>query len=107
MKTVAVIQARMGSRRLPGKVMKNLGGAPALAWAVRAAQAAQGIDEVWIATSEVATDDVVADWAVKNRVPVHRGSEHDVLARYLGAAKASSADVVVRLTADCPFADPQ
>ncbi len=107
MKTVAVIQARMGSSRLPGKVMKNLGGAPALAWTVRAAQAAQGIDEVWIATSEAAADDAVADWAAKNRVPVHRGSERDVLARYVGAAKASSADVVVRLTADCPFADPQ
>jgi glutamate-1-semialdehyde 2,1-aminomutase len=107
MKTVAVIQARMGSTRLPGKVLKNLGSTPALAWTARAALLALGIDEVWIATSEAVADDAVVDWAVKNKMPVHRGSEHDVLARYAGAAKASSADVVVRLTADCPFSDPQ
>jgi glutamate-1-semialdehyde 2,1-aminomutase len=107
MKTIAIIQARMGSTRLPGKVLKNLGCAPALAWTARAAQAAHGIDEVWIATSEAAGDDAVADWAARNNVPVHRGSEHDVLDRYADTAKASGADIVVRLTADCPFLDPQ
>jgi glutamate-1-semialdehyde 2,1-aminomutase len=107
MKTVAVIQARIGSTRLPGKVLMNLAGAPALDWTTRAARAALGIDEVWIATSEKAEDDAVADWASKHEVPVHRGSEHDVLDRYAGAAKASAADIIVRLTADCPFLDPQ
>jgi glutamate-1-semialdehyde 2,1-aminomutase len=106
MKTVAVIQARMGSSRLPGKVLMNLADTPALAWTTRAAQAAFGIDEVWIATSESTDDDVVARWAGQNKIPVHRGSEHDVLARYAGAAKVSDADIVVRLTADCPFHDP-
>jgi glutamate-1-semialdehyde 2,1-aminomutase len=107
MKTVAVIQARMGSTRLPGKVLRKLGGTPALTWTTRAAQAAVGIDEVWIATSEKSEDDAVADWARLYNVSVHRGSEHDVLDRYAGAARASNADVVVRLTADCPFLDPQ
>jgi glutamate-1-semialdehyde 2,1-aminomutase len=107
MKTVAIIQARMGSTRLPGKVLMTLAGEPVLAWMARAARAVLGIDEVWIATSDAAEDDAVARWCDEHKVPVHRGSEHDVLDRYAGAAKASAADVVVRLTADCPFLDPQ
>ncbi|MDE2374403.1 MAG: glycosyltransferase family protein, partial [Hyphomicrobiales bacterium] len=107
MKTVAIIQARMGASRLPGKVLSKLVDEPVLCWVTRAAQSALGIDEVWIATSDSAADDVVADWAIKHNISVHRGSEHDVLARFAGAAKASGADIVVRLTADCPFLDPQ
>jgi len=107
MKTIAIVQARMGSIRLPGKVLSKLVGEPILAWVTRAAQAAPGIDEVWIATSENAGDDAVADWAAKHNVAAHRGSEHDVLDRFAGAAKASCADIVLRLTADCPFLDPQ
>jgi glutamate-1-semialdehyde 2,1-aminomutase/spore coat polysaccharide biosynthesis protein SpsF len=106
MKTVAIIQARMASSRLPGKVMMNLAGEPALAWIARAAQAALGIDETWIATSDTACDDELARWGDRNNMAVHRGSEHDVLARYVGAAKASGADVIVRLTGDCPLHDP-
>jgi glutamate-1-semialdehyde 2,1-aminomutase/spore coat polysaccharide biosynthesis protein SpsF len=107
MKTVAIIQARMGASRLPGKVLFELGGEPVLAWVARAARAVLGLDEVWIATSDNAADDAVAQWAAKHNCPVHRGSEHDVLDRYAGAAKASGADIIVRLTADCPFLDPQ
>ena len=107
MKTVAIIQARMGSTRLPGKVLSKLGGEPVIAWVTRAAKAAPGVDEVWIATSDNAADNAVADWACGHDVSVHRGSEHDVLDRFAGAAKASRADIVVRLTADCPFLDPQ
>ncbi len=59
-KTVAIIQARMGSTRLPGKVLMDLGGRPVLAWVVRAARAAAGIDDVWVATSTAAVDDPVA-----------------------------------------------
>lgn len=97
----------MGATRLPGKVLSKLGSEPVLAWVTRAAQAALGIDDVWIATSENAADDAVAEWGAKHNVSVHRGSEHDVLDRYAGAARASGADVVVRLTADCPFLDSQ
>src|SRR5262249_43474822 len=81
-KTVAIIQARMGSTRLPGKVLMDLGGRPALAWAVRAARATAGVDEVWVATSTAASDDPVARWCDDNDLPLHRGSEHDVLDRY-------------------------
>jgi glutamate-1-semialdehyde 2,1-aminomutase len=107
MKTVAIIQARMGSIRLPGKIFAKLGGDIVLAWVVRAAQAALGVDEVWIATSENPADDAVTEWAGKHDLAAHRGSEHDVLDRYAGAARASEADIVVRLTSDCPFLDPQ
>jgi glutamate-1-semialdehyde 2,1-aminomutase/spore coat polysaccharide biosynthesis protein SpsF len=107
MKTVAIIQARVGSTRLPGKIFAKLRGETALAWVTRAAQAVLGVDEVWIATSDNPADDAVAEWAGTHDVAVHRGSEHDVLDRYAGAAKASDADIVVRLTGDCPFLDPQ
>jgi glutamate-1-semialdehyde 2,1-aminomutase/spore coat polysaccharide biosynthesis protein SpsF len=106
MKTVAIVQARMGSTRLPGKVLLDLAGQPVLAWVVRASRAALGIDAVWVATSTAAADDAVATWCAANAVPCHRGSERDVLDRYAGAARDSSADVVVRLTADCPLLDP-
>ena len=106
MKTVAIIQARMGSTRLPGKVLADLRGQPVLAWVVRAAQATFGVDAVWVATSVAASDDAVAEWCKSNNVAAHRGSEADVLDRYAGAVKASGADVVIRLTADCPLLDP-
>ncbi|MGC1466245.1 MAG: aminotransferase class III-fold pyridoxal phosphate-dependent enzyme [Pseudolabrys sp.] len=106
MKTVAIIQARMGSSRLPGKVLTDLGGKPVLAWSVRAARAALGVDEVWVATSDAKSDDAIADWCKANGIAMHRGSESDVLDRYAGAARASGANVVIRLTADCPLLDP-
>lgn len=106
MKTIAIIQARMGSSRLPGKVLTDIGGMPVLAWVVRAARAALGVDEVWVATSIAAGDDKIATWCDANGVRHYRGSEDDVLDRFAGAAKASAADVVIRLTADCPLLDP-
>jgi glutamate-1-semialdehyde aminotransferase/spore coat polysaccharide biosynthesis protein SpsF (cytidylyltransferase family) len=105
-KTVAIIQARMGSTRLPGKVLADLAGRPALDWIVRAARATLGVDEVWVATSTAEADAAVAGWCHANAVPVHRGSENDVLNRYAGAVQASGADIVIRLTGDCPLLDP-
>jgi len=105
-KTVAIIQARMGSNRLPGKVLADLGGRPVLAWVVRAARAVPGVDAVWVATSRSPADDGVAAWCESNQVPVYRGSETDVLDRYARAVEASAAEVVVRVTADCPLFDP-
>jgi spore coat polysaccharide biosynthesis protein SpsF len=101
-----VIQARTGSTRLPGKVLQDLGGHPVLEWVVRAAQAATQIDTVIVATSTLAGDDVVADLAESLGVPVVRGSEDDVLSRYVAALDAYPADAIVRLTADCPLLDP-
>src|SRR5258705_1695562 len=113
MKTVAIIQARIGSTRLPGKVLMDLSGLPVLAWCVRAARAAPGVDEVWIATSTLPADDVIAEWcdgpahAAWCNVPFWRGSETDVLDRFIGCADSAQADIILRITADCPFIDPQ
>ena len=110
MKTVAVIQARMQSTRLRGKVLMDLGGHPVLEWCVRAARAAPGIDEVWVATSTLPADDVIAEWCKAKHawnVPCTRGSETNVLDRFVVAAWESEADIILRLTGDCPFLDPQ
>ena len=106
MRINAVIQARAGSTRLPAKVLADLGGRPVLEWVVRAAQAAGQVDEVIVATSTLAGDDVVADLADSLGVAVVRGSEDDVLSRFVAALDAHPADAVVRLTADCPLLDP-
>ncbi len=106
MKTCAIIQARMGSQRLPGKVLAPIGRAPMLAHVVERAAACPAIDQVVIATSTGADDDAVAAAAAVLGVACWRGSPDDVLARYRDAARAHHADVVVRLTADCPLLDP-
>lgn len=106
MKTIAVCQARMGSTRLPGKVMMDIAGRPTIEWVVEAARRAPGVDEVVIATSTEAGDDIIAHWGAKRGINVVRGSETDVLSRYLAALDATNADVIVRLTGDCPFLDP-
>jgi spore coat polysaccharide biosynthesis protein SpsF len=106
MRINAVIQARAGSTRLPAKVLADLGGRPVLGWVVRAARAASLVDEVIVATSTLAGDDVVADLAESLGARVVRGSEDDVLSRFVAALDAYPADAVVRLTADCPFLDP-
>ena len=106
MRINAVIQARAGSTRLPGKVLEDLGGRPVLEWVVRAARAATQIDTVIVATSTQAGDDVVADLADSLGVAVVRGSEDDVLSRFVAALEAHPADAIVRLTADCPLLDP-
>jgi spore coat polysaccharide biosynthesis protein SpsF len=106
MRVAVVIQARMGSTRLPGKVLEDLGGLPVLTWVVRAARAARLADEVIVATSTRDEDDPVARLAEELGVPVVRGSEDDVLSRYLQALEEHPCDAVVRITADCPFTDP-
>ncbi|MEP7036205.1 MAG: NTP transferase domain-containing protein [Actinomycetota bacterium] len=106
MRINAVIQARAGSTRLPGKVLADLGGRPVLDWVIRAARAAGQVDEVIVATSTLAGDDAVAELAASLGVPVVRGSEDDVLSRFVAALDAHPADAVVRLTADCPLLDP-
>jgi len=106
MRINAVIQARTGSSRLPGKVLEDLGGRPVLEWVVRAARAASQVDTVVVATSTLPADDAVADLAASLGVEVVRGSEDDVLSRFVAALDAYPADAVVRLTADCPLLDP-
>lgn len=106
MRTVAIIQARMGSSRLPGKVLADLAGAPMLARVIARAQAAATVSSVMVATTDQAADDPLVAVAHAAGAQVFRGATDDVLARYLGAARANHAQVVVRLTADCPLLDP-
>ena len=106
MRINAVIQARTGSTRLPGKVLEDLGGHPVLEWVVRAARAATQVDEVIVATSTAPGDDTVADLAQSLGTLVVRGSENDVLSRFVAALDAHPVDAIVRLTADCPLLDP-
>ncbi|WP_316689715.1 glycosyltransferase family protein [Pseudonocardia sp. H11422] len=106
MRVNAVVQARTGSTRLPGKVLRPLGGRPVLDWVVRAAQAADGIDRVLVATSNDPGDDPVATRAEALGAAVVRGPEDDVLARFLLALERHPCDAIVRLTADCPLLDP-
>ncbi|MEQ1883142.1 MAG: glycosyltransferase family protein [Burkholderiales bacterium] len=106
MKVVAIIQARMGSTRLPGKVLRTLGGATVLAHVLGRAMAVPGIDEVVVATSTQRQDDPVEKEARKCGAGVFRGSEADVLSRYYEAARLFHADVIVRITSDCPLLDP-
>ncbi|MET1086461.1 MAG: glycosyltransferase family protein [Arthrobacter sp.] len=105
-RVVAVIQARMGSSRLPRKVLRPLGARSVLSWVIRAAQQAPGIDQVVVATSASPLDDPIAEFAATEDVAVVRGSEHDVLDRFIQASRQTGADAVVRLTADCPLLDP-
>ena len=103
---VAVVQARMSSTRLPGKMMMELAGMPLVLHTLRRAAAAERIDTVVLATSDLAVDDPLAEVAAEEGVLVHRGSETDVLRRVRDAARMASADVVVRITGDCPLLDP-
>lgn len=106
MKTVAIIQARMGSTRLPNKVLEQVEGHTVLGHTVRRAQAIVGVDQVVVATTRAARDEAVVAEAARLGVACFRGSENDVLSRYVEAARAVDADVVVRITSDCPLLDP-
>ncbi|HEY7702380.1 MAG TPA: glycosyltransferase family protein [Candidatus Limnocylindrales bacterium] len=103
---VAVVQARMGSTRLPGKVLADIEGLPLLAWTVVGVQAISGVSQVVVATTDEPADDAVATLATEIGVSVHRGSTHDVLGRCRDAVAPFLPDVVVRQTADNPFPDP-
>ncbi|MCM3338751.1 glycosyltransferase family protein [Paenibacillus sp. MER TA 81-3] len=105
MKTIIIIQARMGSSRLPGKVLMPLEKHPVLRYVVERCRMVADVDDVIVATSTLPGDDRIADWCVANNVSYFRGSEDDVLARYYECACSFSPDYVIRVTADCPFVD--
>lgn len=97
----------MGSTRLPGKVMLDLNGCSMLARVVRRTQRARLLSEVTVACSTEPADEAIVSECQKLGVRVHRGSDSDVLARYHGAASEFGADVVVRITSDCPLIEPE
>lgn len=106
MKTVAIVQARMSSTRLPGKVLASVGGVPMLERMLRQVEAARTVDEVVIATSTDPSDDELAKRMAARGTYVYRGNLSDVLSRYAAAAAEREADIVVRLTGDCPLHTP-
>ena len=105
-KTAVIIQAHMGSTRLPGKVLMDLCGRTALSHVIERCRAIENADTVCCAVPESSENDVVAAEAERAGAVVFRGSESDVLERYYLAAKQLNADVVLRVTADCPLLDP-
>lgn len=105
-KTVAIIQARRGSSRLPDKVLKQVAGRPLLAHMIERVKRSKYLDEVWVATPQDSLNDEVERVARVQGAQVSRGSEKDVLSRYYDAAQKAGADVIVRLNADCPLMDP-
>jgi spore coat polysaccharide biosynthesis protein SpsF len=107
LKIVAIIQARMGSSRLPGKVLQEIQGGSMLARVVNRMRRARAIGEVLVATTDGSADDRIVQESRRCSVPVFRGSEDDVLDRYFRAAQWAHADVVVRITSDCPLIDPE
>lgn len=105
-RVVAIIQGRMGSSRLRGKILADIAGQPMLARVFIRTSRAVTVTETIFATTTDASDDPVAEYCDWSGIPVRRGSLYDVLDRYYQSAKEAKADVVVRITADCPVIDP-
>lgn len=107
MRVVAIIQARLGSTRLPGKILKEISGRTLLSYQLERLQNSRFIDELVIATTTNEKDNLLVEFCENQHVSFFRGSETDVLARYYEAAVKFKADAVVRITSDCPIIDLQ
>jgi UDP-2,4-diacetamido-2,4,6-trideoxy-beta-L-altropyranose hydrolase len=105
-RTAIIVQARYGSTRLPGKVLKLLAGKTVLEHVLTRCRSVAGVDAVVCATTDKPADDPIAAEAARLGVTVFRGDESDVLDRYLGAARLVEADIIMRVTSDCPLIDP-
>ena len=107
MNIVAIVQARMGSTRLPNKVLVDIAGKTMLERTVERIQRSTRVTKVIVATTDTESDNVIAQECERLGVRCFRGSEEDVLDRYYQAAKEVNADIVIRITADCPLIDPE
>jgi len=103
---VAIVQARLGSKRLPGKIFKILAGKPMLWHVVDRLSHAKMLDKIIIATTTLSEDDQVEQFCISNNISFYRGSSNDVLSRYYETAKLYNAGIVIRITSDCPVIDP-
>jgi spore coat polysaccharide biosynthesis protein SpsF len=106
MKKAAIVQARTGSTRLPGKVLLDLAGRPVLARVIERLRECRKLDEIIVATSSRKGDDAIEELCLELATPCFRGSEDDVLDRFYQAARSHKADTIIRITADCPLIDP-
>ncbi|OGH72376.1 MAG: hypothetical protein A2921_04465 [Candidatus Magasanikbacteria bacterium RIFCSPLOWO2_01_FULL_43_20b] len=106
MKIVAIIQARMGASRLPGKVLLDIGGKKAIELVWERVSQSRKVAEIWLATTTSPGDDELYHFIAGKRIKCYRGSEFDVLDRYYQTALLAAAGAVVRITGDCPFIDP-
>ena len=106
MKIVGIIQARMSSTRLPGKVLLEAGGKPLIVHMLERVSRSRLLNQVWLATSEEKGDDLLAEVVGNLGYDVFRGSLDNVLSRFHHIGKQAKADVIVRLTGDCPLHDP-
>ena len=107
MKVVASIEARMGSSRLPGKVLKSFGEETTLSLLVKRLQKCKYLDDIIVATTTESRDEIICDWCKDNSIKFFRGSEQDVLDRVVKSHEKINSDLVVEITADCPFTDPK
>lgn len=107
LRVVAIIQARMGSNRLPGKVLAEIDGQPLLGILISRVKSSKFIDQIVVATTTERTDDILCDWLTSKGFAYFRGSERDVLDRFWQCAKLYRADVIVRVTADDPLKDSE
>lgn len=105
MKVVVIIQARLGSTRLPGKILKKLGDKTVIEHVVERARNIIGVDQVIVATTKSDLDDKLVDFLSEVKIPYYRGSEEDVLSRYFYTALEYNADTIIRITSDCPLLD--
>ncbi len=105
-KIAAIVQSRMSSTRLPGKVMAKVVDKPLLSHVIRRAERSQILNDVIVATTNNLSDDVIASYCAENSISCFRGSEDDVLDRYYHVALAYKIDTIVRITGDCPLLDP-
>lgn len=104
---VAIIQARVGSARLPGKVLKEINGKPMIEQVINRVKLAKKVDKVVLAIPNIPKDDILFKLAKRLNTVCIKGSEQNVLSRYLKAAKETKADVIIRITGDCPLIDAQ
>lgn len=105
-KVIAIIQARMGSTRLPGKILKEVLGRPLLQYQIERIKKVKSIDQIIVATTMKEEDNQIVDFCKEQPILYYRGSEEDVLERYYQTALQFNGDIIVRLTSDCPIIDP-
>jgi len=103
---VAIVQARMGSTRLPGKVLKKIKNKYIIEYVIDRLRICKNLDNIVLATTTTENDNILEDFSIKNKLDIFRGDENDVLSRYFYAAKKYNANIIVRVTSDCPLIDP-